>query len=86
MSASARQFKVIEANATTVAASSSWDITHLTLLTNDGTDDITFTFDNGTPFTLKKGEKFEDIALRVTTLHYTAASGTQAFRALGIRQ
>ena len=86
MSMSAKQFVIIEANATTAAATPAFDVTHIVLLSNDGTADITFRLDNGTDFTMKKGEKLEDIPLRVKVLRHVAASGTQAFRAWGLKR
>ncbi len=79
----ARNWKVIEATATTATASASWDVDYIVNLTNDGSGDILFTFDNGTQFTLKQGESYQNIPIKVGTLHYITSSGSHAFRAHG---
>ncbi len=82
----ARNWKVIEATATTTTASASWDVDEIFLLSNDGAVDISFTYDNGTQFTMKKGETYQNVPLKVSTLHYETSSGTAAFRAHGLKR
>ena len=83
MNKGAANWIVVEATATTATASSSFRIDEIWLLRNDGLVDITFTFDTGASFTLKKGESYQNLPLSMKTLHYITVSGSAAFRAHG---
>jgi hypothetical protein len=79
----------IETNATTTEQNDEFDIDFLGFIINDGDENITFNFNQGTSsegsFTLEPGEYREDEQIRADKLYYKAASGTQAFRAWGWR-
>lgn len=79
----------VETNATTVAATSAFDVEWIDTIVNDGTDNITFNFDAlptaAGAFTLKPGEVRGDIPKTCLVLHHLAASGTQPFRAWGVK-
>jgi len=79
----------VSASATTTEANSAFNVEHIIFLANDGSGDIIFNFDAATTaagaFTLKTGEALSDIPRKVTTLYYKATSGTQTFRALGVK-
>lgn len=80
--------KSLEANATTTEANAPFLCKEIILIANDGTDDITFNFDNETDgedaFTLKPGEVLTSMPITCKgTVYYKSASGTQAFRLWG---
>ncbi len=79
----------VSANATTTEASSAFSVDYVSAIVNDGTDNITFNFNAATTaagaFVLKPGEIYSDVPKTCTTLYYKAASGTQAFRAWGVK-
>ena len=79
----------VEGNATTTEESVAFDVTYVHTISNDGTDDIKINFDADTTqpgvITLKAGEVLEDFPRKCSTLYYKAASGTQPFRAWGVK-
>lgn len=79
----------LETNATTTEASSSFNVDLIAAISNDGTDNILFNFDANTSsagtITLKPGEVLTDFPRKCTTIYYKALSGTQPFRAWGVK-
>lgn len=85
----ASQLVSVEGTATTTEASAGFVCGRIFFIKNDGTSDITFNFDAATSregaITLKPGEGFADIPIRVrSTIYYVAASGTSPFRVWGM--
>lgn len=79
----------VETSATTTEANSSFSVEFISMIVNDGTDDIKFNFDANTSsagtITLKPGEVLTDFPRSCSTLYYKAVSGTQPFRAWGVK-
>lgn len=75
--------------ATNVEGNVTVNVKSVWLLSNDGSADITFNFDNAVTeaneIILKAGEKIENFPVGMTKLYYKAASGSQAFRFMGLK-
>lgn len=79
----------LETNATTTEANAAFNVDYVVMLANDGTDSIFFNFDANTTsqgkITLKPGEVLTDFPRKFSTIYYRANSGTQPFRAWGVK-
>lgn len=79
----------VETNATTTEANMPFSVEFISIITNDGTDDIKINFDASTSssgtITLKPGETLTDFPRSCSTIYYKSVSGTQPFRAWGVK-
>lgn len=79
----------VEATATATEASAAFDVARVVYIINDGTADIIFNLNGPTTapskFTLKPAEALKDFDRGCSALSYRAATGSQPFRALGVK-
>jgi hypothetical protein len=83
-------FVSIETNATTADQVAAFNVSFITLISNDGTDDVVFNFmgvdTNGAKsFTLKQGDSISEIPINCKVVHYRAVNGVQAIRIWGFK-
>ena len=71
-------------------ANESVEVKEIKLMSNDGSNDITFNFDNDTDedntIVLKAGEQLREWEIGVGTLYYKAGDGDTAFRFIGTKR
>lgn len=79
----------VETTATTTESTATFDVDYISMISNDGTDDILFNFDANTSaagtITLKAGEVLSDFPRACNVLYFKAKSGSQPFRAWGVK-
>lgn len=79
----------VETTASTTEANSPFSVEIIAMICNDGTDDIKINFDASTTsagtITLKPGEVLSDFPRSCSTIYYRSNSGTQPFRAWGLK-
>ena len=82
--------KEVNATATTTNQTAAFDVVWISHIVNDGTVDLYVAFDADSTIaanriTIKPGEILEDLPRACSVLHYSCASGTCPFRAVGVK-
>ena len=82
--------KEVNATATTTDQSASFDVEWISHIINDGSVDLYIAFDADSTvaanrITLKPGEVINDLPRKCAVLHFSCASGTCPFRAVGVK-
>ena len=82
--------KEVSATATTVDQSASFDVEWISHIVNDGSVDLYIAFDADSTvvenrITVKPAEVISDLPRKCSVLHFSCASGTCPFRAVGVK-